>query len=304
MQTSRSSVLVPLVLALSVALGGCKGDDEDDGTDLGSEAGDLPAGSTAIVVVLNPIPNDGHSVGLPSITGSAREGVAVNAEPGGEDVTDPTGIAVVGAEVGNTALLLSDVETPPELALDVLAAGDVYDAAVAFDGAGAEYFELTPIRYPVGQGSGAVFIEPGTAISDIEAELAVDEVVVVLRPGVYTGDLTITGRGVLLFGEGFSENNVVIDGSVSALGEAVRLRGLTIAGNVTSAGNNFGMSFSEVRGDASITGNGGAFLRNVFCGQVSVPTDNAALLDNYGIAPLLALPDGACEDDTDSETGG
>jgi hypothetical protein len=304
MQRSRSSILGSVLLALWLASGGCKGDD-DESTDAGLDGGDLPAGSTAIVVILNPVPNDGHSVGLPGIVGSTRGGVAIDAVPGGEDVTNATGLAVVAAEVGSTALRISDVGTPPALDLDVLAAGDVYDAAIAFDGGAAEYFPLTPIRYAVGQGSGAVFIEPGTAISDIEDELSVDEVVVVLRPGVYTGDLTITGRGVLLFGEGFSKGNVVIDGSVSALGEAVRLRGLTIAGNVTSAGNNFAMSFTEVRGSASITGNGGAFLRNVFCGQVTVPTDNAALLDNYGIAPLFALPEGTCgADETTGETGG
>jgi hypothetical protein len=290
-----------LVLSLSLATASaCK--DEDEPTD---EAGDvdLPAGSTAIVVVLNPVPNVGHSVSLPSITGTARDGVAVDANPGGEDVTNASGIAVVGAEVGLTALRISDADAPPELTLDVLAAGDVYDAGVAYDGAGAEYFELTPIRYAVGQESGAIFIDPGTAIADIELELETDDAVVVLRPGVYTGDLEIRGGRVLLFGEGFSESSVVIAGSVSALGEAVRLRGLTIEGNVTSAGNNFGMSFSEVRGSASITGNGGAFLRNVFCGQVSIPTDNAALLDNYGLEPLTSLPEGACESG-EGETGG
>jgi hypothetical protein len=297
----RNTTISYLVLALSLATASACKDDEP--TDEGTGDVDLPAGSTAIVVVLNPVPNVGHSVSLPGITGTAREGVAVVASPGGDDVTNASGIAVVGAEVGLTALRISDADAPPELTLDVLAAGDVYDAAVAYEGAGAEYFELTPIRYAVGQSSGAIFIEPGTAITDIEAELEVDEAVVVLRPGVYTGDIEIRGRAVLLFGEGFSESSVVIEGSVAAMGEAVRLRGLTIEGNVTSAGNNFGMSFSEVRGTASITGNGGAFLRNVFCGQVSIPTDNAALLDNYGLEPLTSLPEGACETG-EGETGG
>jgi hypothetical protein len=300
--TSHTTTIIHFVLVSTLALaGGCKDDDEN--TDVGNDDVDLPAGSTAIVVVLNPVPNVGHSVSLPGITGTARDGVAVDASPGGEDLTSGIGIAVVGAEVGLTALRISDADAPPELSLDVIAAGDVYDAAVAFDGATAEYFELTPIRYAVGQASGAIFIEPGTSITDVEAELEVDDAVVVLRPGIYTGDLEIRGRGVLLFGEGFSESSVVIEGSIAALGEAVRLRGLTVEGNVTSAGNNFGMSFMEVRGSASITGNGGAFLRNVFCGQVSIPTDSAALLDNYGLEPLMSLPEGACVSDG-GETGG
>jgi hypothetical protein len=299
--TMRNTTISCFVLALSLATASAC-NNEDEPTD---EAGDvdLPAGSTAIVVVLNPVPNVGHSVSLPGITGTAREGVAVVATPGGDDLTNASGIAVVGAEVGLTALRISDADAAPELTLDVLAAGDVYDAAVAYDGAGAEYFELTPIRYAVGSGSGAIFIEPGASITDIEAELEIDDAVVVLRSGVYTGDVEIRGRGVLLFGEGFSESSVVLEGSVAVMGEAVRLRGLTIEGDVTSAGNNFGMSFSEVRGSASITGNGGAFLRNVFCGQVSIPTDNAALLDNYGLEPLTSLPEGACEIG-EGETGG
>jgi hypothetical protein len=300
--TAHTITISHFVLAFMLALvGGCK--DEEEATDTGTDDVDLPAGSTAIVVVLNPVPNVGHSVSLPGITGSARDGVAVDASPGGEDLTSGTGIAVVGAEVGLTALRISDADAPPELALDVIATGDIYDVAVAFDGTTAEYFELTPIRYAVGQASGAIFVEPDTSITDIEAELEVDDAVVVLRPGIYSGDIEIRGRGVLLFGEGFSTSNVVIDGSIAALGEAVRLRGLTVEGDVTAAGNGFGMSFMEVRGSASITGNGGAFLRNVFCGQVNIPTSSAALLDNYGLEPLTSLPEGACESGA-GETGG
>jgi hypothetical protein len=294
-----------LVVVAAIWATACKKDDDADDAahDTGIDEGDLPAGSTAIVVVLNPVVNAGHATGTPSIVGDARDAVRVEASPGTEDLTDATGLGVVGAAPGPTVVLLGEAEEPAEVALDVIAEGDVYDAAVGYDGVAGEYFELTPIRYAVGEPSGAIYIEPDTAIGDIESTLESDDVIVVLRPGTYIGDLTIRGRGVLLFGEGFSESSVVIEGSVAVMGEAVRLRGLTIAGDVTSAGNNFGMSFSEVRGSASITGNGGAFLRNVFCGQVSIPTDNAALLDNYGLEPLTSLPEGACEIG-EGETGG
>jgi hypothetical protein len=257
--------------------------------------------------VLNPVVNAGHATGTPGIVGDIHDGVRVHADPGGEDTTDVTGLAVVGAERGPTVVTLGEQDdAPTELTLTVVAEGDVYDAAVGYDGTVADYFELTPIRHAVGEPSGAIYIEPDTAIGEIESTLESDDVVVVLRPGVYAGDLTIRGRGALLFGEGFSGDAVVIDGSVTALGEEVRLRGLTITGGVTSAGNSFGMSFSRVFGDASITGNGGAFLRNVFCAAVDVPSSNAALLDNYGVAPIEAVPPERCtlEDDDATGTGG
>jgi hypothetical protein len=56
-----------------------------------------------------------------------------------------------------------------------------------------------------------------------------------------------------------------------------------------------GLSFSVVRGTTTITGNGGAFLRNVFCGAVTVPSSNATLLDNTGLAPIASpLPAALC----------
>ena len=82
----------------------------------------------------------------------------------------------------------------------------------------------------------------------------------------------------------------MIDGSITANGEAVRLRGLTITGDLASKGNNFGISFSIVKGLTSITGNAGAYVRNVFCGTTTVPSSNATLLDNYGVAPSRFFP--------------
>ncbi|XXT23650.1 hypothetical protein WME94_19110 [Sorangium sp. So ce429] len=105
----------------------------------------------------------------------------------------------------------------------------------------------------------------------------------------------ITGKGTLLYGEGFLDRAVVIDGSITVAGEEVRLRGLTVTGDLISRGNNFGISFSLVRGDVSITGNAGAFVRNVFCGETVVPSSNATLLDNYGVSPLEALPPILCD---------
>jgi hypothetical protein len=248
--------------------------------------GDLPAGATAIVAIVNPVENEGHNTGVPSAVGTERNGIEVDAEPGEVDTTADEGLAVVGVPV---AAIQLHVGAAPPVAHTVEAAGDIYDGAIGYDGAAAGFYENTPIRYAVGESSGAVFYDPNEDIATIDARLDEDDVIVVLRPGTYVGDLEITGGGVLLFGEGWSDRAVVIDGSVRAAGEGIRLRGLTITGNLDATGNTFGISFSLVKGMTNIPGNVGAFLRNVFCSPPSVPSSNVTLLDNWGIAPQQDL---------------
>ncbi len=50
-----------------------------------------------------------------------------------------------------------------------------------------------------------------------------------------------------------------------------------------------------MKGLTSITGNAGAYVRNVFCGTTTVPSSNATLLDNFGVAPSSVLPIGICK---------
>lgn len=254
------------------------------------DTADVPAGSTVLVAIVNPVVNNPHNTGVPGEQGSVRDGIDVDPEPGGAAVT-VDGLAVVDIPVGSIDILVG----PAALGLDVDAAGDVFDAPIAFDGERAAYFANTPIRYPVGEAGGAIFFDPDIALSEISATLEKDNVVVVLRPGVYVGDLMIKGRDVLVFGEGWGDFAVVLDGSISAEGNGIRVRGLTITGELAAKGNDFGISFSRVLGTTSITGNGGAFVRNVFCGQTVVPSTNATLLDNYGVAPIETPLPGACD---------
>jgi hypothetical protein len=254
------------------------------------DTADVPAGSTVVVAVINPVVNTPHNTGVPGELGDVREGIDVDPEPGGVAVT-VDGLAVADVPVASIDLHVG----PATLGLDVDAAGDVYDAPIAFDGTAAAYFANTPIRYAVGQGGGAIFFDPDSGLSEIATSLEEDDVVVVLRPGVYVGDLVIRGKGILLFGEGWGDHSVVIDGSVSADGNGVRLRGLTITGDLAAKGNNFGISFSRVFGTTSITGQAGAYLRNIFCGPTTVPSSNATLLDNYGVPPIEIPPPGQCE---------
>jgi hypothetical protein len=252
---------------------------------------DQPFGETAIVVVLNPRVNDGNTASPPASVGAARSGVVVDAEPGGQTTTDATGLGVItGLTTGNIRLLLPGGSSVP---INIAASGDVYDIAVGYNGTVAPVFPNFPIRYEVG--GQIVRFDTTASPMDVRAALSTRDNIVFFRNGTYSGDVTIEGDNVIFFGEGFTERRVIINGSLVVRGTGVRIRGFTITGDVTVNGNNFGMSFSVVRGRTDIRGNGVAFLRNAFCGSVSVPSSNAALLDNKGMAPLPPPPSALCQ---------
>lgn len=298
------------LLALLATAGACGDDEASSSSGAGGGGGsssiassstgntdpDVNAGNTVIVAIVNPVVNDGHQGAVPGSLGDEREGIVVDAEPGGDDVTED-GLAVVD-------VLPTDLDFPADVDLSVgdaslsvglTAEGDVLDAPIALSGDTAAFFDATPIRYAVGPDSGADFFDIDSDIDEIRARLEEDDRVIVLGPGTYEGDLTIAGSNVVIFGEGWSERAVTIDGSVLVQGTGVRLRGLTITGGLESRGNTFGISFSVVRGETAILGNAGAFVRNVFCGDAVVPSSNATLLDNAGVPPISELPEGVCD---------
>lgn len=296
-ETMRGRSSLVLVFATMALATGC-GDDGGGGTggagasgSTGAGAADTAAGSTVLVALVNPIVNEGNETEVPAELGDERQGLSVDAEPGGDDVTDDAGLAVVEVAEGALALTIGGA---PALDHTVVAKGDLYDAAIAYDDSGSAFFENTPVRYAVGVDAGAILYTIDDELTEIESSLSTAGTVVVLRPGTYVGDLSITGDGVVLFGEGWSERAVVIEGHVTALGEGVRLRGLTITGDLTANSDEFGISFSVVHGETSIPGDGGAYLRNVFCGATTVPSSSATLLDNAGVPPIEELPTSIC----------
>jgi hypothetical protein len=264
---------------------------DDDAAGHSGDGADVEFGETAIVIVVNPMVNDGHTQDVPDSLGTIRDDVAVDASPGGSAETDADGLAVLGGvEQGDATLVFQGESALP---FTVVADGDVYDLAVAYDGERVTAFENFPIRYPVA-GSIVSFDSNGDRGAIAEA-LDTNDNVVFFESGRFVGDLEITGDDVLFFGEGFTERAVVIEGSVLVRGTGVRIRGFTITGDLTVLGNDFGMAYSVVQGETQINGNAVAFLRNAFCGAVSVPSSNASLLDNAGMAPLADPPSAICE---------
>lgn len=243
---------------------------------------DRPFGDTAVVVVLNPAVNDGNTTTVPTSWSTQREGVVVDAVPGGSATTDATGLAVIEEVVAGEVEIQFDAG--PLLGFQIVSNGDVYDLAAAYNGSEVAAYPNFPIRYGVG---GEIVVFNSNASPDAVAQaLSTNHNIVFFQNGTYHGDLLITGDDVIFFGEGFAERQVVIDGSVTVRGTGVRIRGFTITGNITLSGNDFGMAFTVVRGETQILGNAVAFLRNAFYGPVTVPSSNATLLDNEGMSPL------------------
>ncbi len=266
-------------LTVAVLLAGC-------GNSAGSRNPDRPFGSTALVTVVNPQVNDGNTTAIPESAAIVREGVGVDVDPGSAATTDATGMAVIDdVATGEIDVLFDGGAALP---LTILANGDVYDLAVGYDGSEVTAYPNFPIRYGVG---GDIVVFSSNANPDAVTDaLSTNGNIVFFRNGTFLGDLLITGDDVIFFGEGFTERQVLIDGSVTDRGTGVRIRGFTVTGSVTVQGNDFGMAFTVVKGETQILGNAVAFLRNAFCGSVIVPSSNATLLDNEGMAPLPDPP--------------
>ncbi|MCH7995294.1 MAG: hypothetical protein IIB57_12745 [Planctomycetes bacterium] len=235
--------------------------------------------------------NDGNTTAIPDSAAIVREGIRVDVDPGDAAITDAIGMAVIDDVAAGEVDVLFGAEA--SLPLSILAAGDVYDLAVAYDGSEVTAYPNFPIRYGVG---GDIVVFNSNANPDAVADaLSTNGNIVFFRNGTFLGDLLITGDDVIFFGEGFTERQVLIDGSVTVRGTGVRIRGFTVTGSVTVLGNDFGMAFTVVQGETQILGNAVAFLRNAFCGSVTVPSSNATLLDNEGMAPLPDPPQELCE---------
>lgn len=262
--------LFTITAALAMAAG-CGGDDDPD----------LPFGETAVVVVVNPLPNEGNTTSPPAFAGTEYAGIEVDAEPGGSNTTDDTGLAVLrDLDAGDLDLVFDGAASLP---LAIAGEGDVYDLAVAHDGAEVALYPGFPIRYGVG-GDIIVIATDGDAIEALNT----DDTIVFFEDGIHVGNLVIEGENVILFGDSFEGEPVVVDGSIEVRGGSVRIRGVTITGDLTVFGNNFGMSFSTVQGATQLNGQAISFLRNVFCQGANVPSSNAALYDNAGLPPFPA----------------
>ncbi len=229
---------------------------------------------TSAVVVVNPVINAGSTTSV--VSGTDRVGVPFKAADLAPVKTDELGIALVEELPTGTVTLNFD---PGTYSFQVVREKELYDVVVAWrNGSVQEVFP--PVRYPIG--GQVVVVEPGESIAQAASS---DNVILMLQPGTYPGNLELRSAGVLIFGAWSQEEGPlsIIEGDVTVLGGGNRMRGVKINGRLTSNANNLSVAFSDIA-SANITGNGVTLLRNRFTqGQASVPSSNAVLVDNTGI---------------------
>ena len=110
-----------LALLLTTTLIGC-------GNRASLRDADQPFGDSAIVVVVNPVVNEGNTVSIPAFRTDLREGLSVDVDPGGSAITDATGLVVINEVLSGDADLR--VDDSAALPITVVSNGDVYDLAV------------------------------------------------------------------------------------------------------------------------------------------------------------------------------
>jgi len=239
----------------------------------------ISPGTTAMVAVVNPVVNIGHH-GSPPSQLATRHGIRLDANPGTAATSGYTGLVALALDVGRGRLNVAN----DSLSLDVDAVGDILDGVIAFDGQRAEWFDRTPIRYPLG--ANPWVITPETSAEDVAFALDADHGVVVFEPGEYFMDLEIKGKHVTLYGWTHNGLPVLINGDVTIRGKDARVRGLTVLGHLEVGGDDAALSFNTLVSTAKLDGDYGVYLGNGFCRDVELKEHHPHLLDNRGLPPL------------------
>lgn len=229
--TSPRVALPAVTAALLAACGG------DDGTTI--DPTDVPFGTTAIVVVVNPTINDANRDATVPTPGTTVAGVTLTTDDGVTATTGPDGIAVLApVTAGARTITVSGAISGGTF--NVMAADKALrEVAIAADAGRADV--MVTVDYKADQ---AFEVTPAMTNAQVNDVLAVSDRVVFFRGGNYVGDLTFGGSRVTLFGEGALGGQVVLDGDLHVTGSDSRIRGTHITGAVTIPGSGVGLSFS------------------------------------------------------------
>jgi hypothetical protein len=265
-----------------LALASCGGDDGTLTPDANSPT-DVPFGTTAIIVVVNPIVNDANTkTGLPT-PGTIREGVTLTTDDNVTATTGPDGIAVLapvtagartitvsGTIAGGTFSVMVADTTLREVALS--ATPGIAQIMVNVDYKSDQAFEVTPTM----------------TNAEVNDALAVSDRVVFFKGGSYTGDLTFAGSRVTLFGEGLLGGKVTLNGSITVTGSDSRIRGADITGALTIPASKVALSFSKTTDTVMSSGSDSMFLQNKLCGTETLTGSGVTVVGNTGATPAPA----------------
>ena len=250
------------------------------------DATTVPYGRTTLVVFANPAVNAINTVPVTAPDTLRRDSVTI-AVLQGQSVersaaSDSSGVATLSPVAPGTRTLAVSRDSVRGQTNASIADRDLREVAVALGASGAAV--MASVQYAFG--GRVVEVTPTTPIAQVNSALAGSNVIVFLRSGSYTGDLTFSGSNVTLYGEGPRGGTVTVNGNVTVNGSGNRIRGAHITGRLGVPANGFGMSLSRVDGAFQLNGSGATLLQNSFCGTVTSPTSNVTALGNAGIAPV------------------
>jgi hypothetical protein len=243
---------------------------------------DVPFGTTAIVVVVNPVVNDANRFTVPT-PGSIKAGVTLRTDDNVTATTGPDGIAVLApVTAGTRTITVSGAVNGGSFAV-MVADRTLREVALATDQGRAEI--MVNVDYKADQ---AFQLAPTMTNAEVNGVLAVSDRVVFVQGGHYTGDLDFSGSRVTLFGEGVLGGNVVLEGNITVTGSDSRIRGTAITGSLTMPASKVGLSFSRVDGPVMSQGSDGMLLANKLCGDEIVSGSGTIVVGNAGMAPTAA----------------
>lgn len=270
--------------ALPFLLAACGGGGDSPTPDANSPT-DIPFGTTAIVVVVNPPINDANlELGL-ATPGTVVEGVTLTTDDGVTATTGADGLAVLAPVMPGTRTVTVSGAVAGGDFIVMVADQTLREVALATDEGRAEL--MVNVDYKADQ----VFeVSPTMTNEEVNGILAVSDRVVFFQGGNYVGDLTFGGSRVTLFGEGVLGGKVTLDGNINFTGSDSRIRGAHITGDLTIPASKVGVSFSRVDGALTSEGSDGMLLANALCGTEQITGSGTTVVGNRGAAPIATCP--------------
>jgi hypothetical protein len=274
---SRAVFLIAMLVAC--------GSDGGSGAPDANNPTDVPFGTTAIIVVVNPTINDANAkAGLP-VPGEIVSGVTLTTDDDVSATTGADGIAVLAPVTAGTRTITVSGAVNGGTFMVTIAEGTLRELALATESGRAEV--MVDVDYKADQ----VFeVSPSMSSAEVDDILAVSDRVVFFRGGRYAGDLTFGGSRVTLFGEGVLGGNVTLEGNVTVTGSDSRIRGAHITGSLAMPASKVGLSFSRVDGALTSEGSDGMLLANSLCGSETITGSGTIVLGNRGAEPITACP--------------
>ena len=242
-------------------------------------------GTTALVVVVNPMVNAANTKTPIPQPGATRAGITLTSDDNVTATTGANGIAVLAPITAGTRTITVSGAVAGGTFTVMLTDRALQEVALATDTGRAQIMVNVDYKADL-----AMDVTPAMTNAEVNNILTVSDRVVFFKGGTYAGDLDFAGSRITLFGEGVLGGKVVLQGNITVTGSDSRIRGAQITGNLTMPASKIGLSFSRVDGTLNTTGSDSMLLANGLCGSETISGSGVIVLGNAGAAPITTCP--------------